>query len=302
MSRRVLAVGEALIILFTMSLGTVLTKSVLQDISPFTFAWTAIAVGMIVMSLYTFGIRREKIPPKLGNEVWKIIIAIGIGNFAISRLTRPVALQLLPVTTVVYIGNFVGLITMALSIFILKETPTIFQIIGAAVAISGITVFFRGPLVVNELLGIGLILLGIMAIAYTNNVARKVSILTNDTLSNNIVSTMALLIGGSVAIILGLIFDFPPNIPNLRSWGIIVYAGIINVSLGLTVWNHILRILRSYEASILGISSLIFSTLLAMLILNEVVTRNQWIGIGLMVIGLVLVQVRRKLYASVKKV
>lgn len=295
MSKRALAVGEALLILFTMSLGTVLTKSVLEDISPFTFAWTSIAVGMIVMSIYTFVIRKEKVPSKLTKEVWIIIIAIGIGNFAISRLTRPIAIQLLPVTTVAYIGNFIGILTMAMSIFILKEAPTIFQIIGAAIAIGGITVYFQDPLVVTELLGIGLILLGITAVAYTNNVARKVGILTKNSLSNNIVSTVALIIGGSIAVIAGVIFDFPPNIPNLRSWGIIVYAGIVNVSLGLTVWNHILRILRSYEASILGISSLIFSTLLAMLLLNEAVSSNQWMGISLMILGLILVQVRTKL-------
>lgn len=296
MSKRVLAVGEALLILFTMSLGTVLTKSVLQEISPFTFAWTSIAVGVFVMSLYTFLIRREKIPPNLDKEVWKIIFAIGIGNFAISRLTRPIAIELLPVTTVAYIGNFIGIITMAMSIFILKEVPTVFQVIGAAIAIGGITVYFREPLVVTELLGIVIILLGITAVAYTNNVARKVGILTKNSLSNNIVSTLALIIGGAIAIISGLIFDFPPKVPNLRSWGIIVYAGVVNVSLGLTVWNHILRILRSYEASILGISSLIFSTLLAMLILNETVSRNQWMGISLMIVGLILVQVRRSLF------
>lgn len=296
MSRRALAIGKALLILFTMSLGTVLTKSVLEDIPPFTFAWTSIAVGMIVLSIYTFIIRKEKVSSNLSKEVWKIIIAIGIGNFAISRLTRPIAIHLLPVTTVAYIGNFIGILTMAMSIFILKEIPTVFQVLGATIAIGGITVYFQDPLVVTELFGIGLILLGITAVAYTNNVARKVGILTKNSLSNNIVSTVALLIGGSLAVIAGLVFDFPPNVPNWRSWAIIVYAGIVNVSLGLTVWNHILRVLRSYEASILGISSLIFTTLLAMLLLNETVSSNQWTGISLMILGLILVQVRTKLF------
>lgn len=171
-----------------------------------------------------------------------------------------------------------------------------FQVLGATIAIGGITVYFQDPLVVTELFGIGLILLGITAVAYTNNVARKVGILTKNSLSNNIVSTVALLIGGSLAVIAGLVFDFPPNVPNWRSWAIIVYAGIVNVSLGLTVWNHILRVLRSYEASILGISSLIFTTLLAMLLLNETVSSNQWTGISLMILGLILVQVRTKLF------
>lgn len=293
MPKRLIAILQASGILVLMSLGTILTKMVLADVPAFTYAWTSIGVGMIIMGVYTFLVKKERIPRQLGKRVWWYIIAIGVCNFTISRLTRPLAIARLPVITNTYVGNFIGFVTMALSIFILKEYPSIFQLLGAGIAVYGITLYFNQPLPGGELIGILFILVGILAVAYTNNIARKLALLTKNELSNNIISTAALLIGGAGAVAAGLIFDFPPKVPDLQSWGIIVYSGLINIALGLTVWNHILRTLRSYEASILGGSSIIWTTLLAMLILGEKPTLFQWLGMGTMVMGLLLVQVRR---------
>ncbi len=293
MNSRLAAIIQTLSVLLLMSFGTILTKIVLASIPPLTFAWTSIAIGMIVMVVYTFLIRKEKIPKGLGKQVWWYIIAIGLCNFAISRMTRPIAIERLPVVTSTYIGNFIGIVTMIMSVYILKEYPSIFQLIGAAIAITGITIYFDAPLQSTEMVGILIILLGITAVAFTNNIARKLAIVTQNELSNNIVSTVALVIGGSIAIVIGLIFDFPPQVPDLKSWGIILYAGVVNISIGLTVWNHILRALRSYEASILGATTIIWTSLLAIWILKESLGVNQWIGMGLLLFGLILVQVRK---------
>ena len=294
MNSRMVAIIQTLSVLLLMSFGTILTKIVLASIPPFTFAWTSIAVGMIVMAVYTFVIRKEKIPKTLGKQVWWFIILIGLCNFTISRMTRPIAIEILPVVTNTYVGNFIGIITMGMSIFILREYPSIFQLTGAAIAILGLTIYFDDPLQSAELVGVLVIILGITAVAFTNNIARKLAIVTNNEVSNNIVSTMALLIGGSIAVAIGLIFDFPPPVPDLKSWGIILYAGVVNISIGLTVWNHILRALRSYEASILGATTIIWTSLMAIWILKESLDANQWIGMGLLLLGLILVQVRKK--------
>lgn len=290
---RAAAILQTLGVLLLMSLGVILTKIVLASIPPLTFAWTSIAIGMVVMVIYTFVIRKEKVPKTLSKQVWWYIIAIGLCNFTISRMTRPIAIDRLPVITNTYVGNFIGIVTMLMSIFILKEFPSIFQLLGAGVAIAGITIYFDEPIPSAEVVGILIIIIGIVAVAYTNNIARKLAIVTHNGLSNNIISTIALLIGGSIAVAIGLVFDFPPSVPDLKSWGIIVYGGVVNISIGLTVWNHILRTLRSYEASILGASTIIWTSLLAILILHETLDINQWIGMGLLLIGLILVQIRK---------
>lgn len=292
MSRKVIAILQTLSILFLMSLGTVLTKRTLVDVQPFTFAWMSIFIGLITLTAYTFVIKGERIPKGLGKSIWLYIIGIGICNFTISRLTRPLALKRLPVTTTSYVSNFIGFITMFMSCFILKEYPAISQILGALIAVFGLTIYFQEPLAAAEGVGVLLILIGITAVAYTNNIARKLAILTENQLSNNIVSTVALLVGGGITVLIGFAFDFPPQAISARDLIVIIYTGVFNIALGLTVWNNILRTLRSYEASILGATTIIWSALLAMLILKEKISSHQWLGMGTMILGLILVQTR----------
>jgi drug/metabolite transporter (DMT)-like permease len=106
------------------------------------------------------------------------------------------------------------------------------------------------------------------------------------------------LIGGSITVIFGIAMDFPPRVEGFSNWGILLYSGIVMIALGLTVWNKILRTLRSYEASILGASTVIWTALLAIPILGETLTPNEIAGIALMIVGLALVQVRRGRFST----
>ena len=98
--------------LVLMSLGHVLTKLALSDVAPLTLVWVSVAIGMVVLSLYTFVIRGERIPKGLGKQVWYYIIAIGLLNFAIGRIFMTLSLDRLPATTNIYLVNFIGFITM----------------------------------------------------------------------------------------------------------------------------------------------------------------------------------------------
>ena len=102
--------------------------------------------------------------------------------------------------------------------------------------------------------------------------------------------------GGSIMVISCILIDgFPPKIPTSFDWLVIVYTGVVTSAIGLTVWNSILRTLRSYEASILGSTSIIWTSILAVLILHEQIEKNQIIGIAMMMVGIILVQIRKKL-------
>ena len=292
-NRRLIAIMQTTVILVLMSLGTVLTKLSLSDVDAFTFAWLSVAVGMVGLLFYTFVIRKERIPRDLSRRIWSYLFAIGFFNFLVARTTITLSLDLLEATTNTYLVNFVGFVTMGMSIFILKESPTLFQLLGAVVALIGLRIFFLEVPPPSELRGVLLILIGILGIAYTNNITRKLSIITDNQLSNNIISTVALLIGGGLLVVVGIIVDWPPQISGAANWATLFYAGLVMIAFSMTVWNHILRTLRSYEASILGASTVIWTALLAIPILGESLTGNEVWGIVLMLAGLALVQVRR---------
>ncbi|MCC6904588.1 MAG: DMT family transporter [Anaerolineae bacterium] len=292
MSReRVTAIAQTIFVLILQSLNTILVKMSIGTISVWALVWVPILVAIIAMGVYTFVIRRERIP-RMSKKVWFYIIVIGVGNFAISRLLRPLELERMDATTNSYLVNFVGFMTMGLSIFILREPPFVFQLIGALLAVGGLRVFYQEAPPASEQIGILLVFIAIVAIAITNNVARKLSQITNNELSNNVISTLALMIGGGIAIAISLALDWPPRIVGIGNWGILVYSGIISIAVGLTVWNFILRTLRSYEASILGATTIIWTAMLAIPILGESLDINKIIGMAMMLAGIALVQVR----------
>ncbi len=290
------AILITVLILMSMSLGTVLTKMLFSTVSPAAFLYLSMLVGMATMSLYTFVIKKERIPHELmTKKIWSYVLQIAFFNFVTGTLSF-FSLKFLPATTNTYLTNFIGFITMGMSMVILKEMPGFYQVFGAVLAFSGLRVFFPEPPQGGEIIGVIMILVSITGVAYTNNIARKLAIETENKISNNIISTLAILIGGSVAVIIYLIVDgWPPYVPTVWDWAIIIYMGVVTRAIGLTVWNLILRTLRSYEASILGASTVIWTSILAVFILGETLTRNQIIGIAMMLGGLILVQVRRSL-------
>jgi O-acetylserine/cysteine efflux transporter len=293
MNKRLVTILQTLGVCVLFALGVVLMKVGLKSVDPITMAWLPVAIGMLAMTLYTFGIKRQSIPKKLDNKIWLQIVIIGICNFTISRMVKPFALDSMPAATYSYLTQFQGFVTMALSIAILREVPTIWQLLGAVVAFGGLRLFFLQVPSTAEWLGIGLIAVAWLATAYTNNATRKVMLVTNNGIDNNVFSTLLILIGGSVAIIIGLSLGWPPQVPDLASWGVILYIGLVSIAFNLTAWNYILRTLRSYEASILSASVVIFTALLSLVILDEKLALHQWFGILAMIAGLALVQVRK---------
>lgn len=294
------AILQTLAVLLATSLAGVLAKFVLRDesdspgIPPFTLVWLQIAIGGTLLTAYTFGFRGERIPSGLGRRAWLYIACIGVGNFAVVRLMFMAALERLPATTNMYLVNYVGLVTMALSVPILKERPSWTQFVGAVLALAGLWVYFDELPPPEEITGVVFVAIGVLALAITNNIARKLGLIMGVGLKNNVLSTVALWIGGVPVVLAGLLFDTPPPVEGWSDWGIVALTGVVTIAVGLTVWNHVLRTLRSYEASTLAASSVIFVAVFAMPILGEWLGLRQWVGIVITVVGLVLAQLRRR--------
>ena len=294
-AERIKTIGITILILLSMSVGTVLVKMSFTSIDPLTYMYLSLFIGIISMNVYTFVIRKERLPRELmTRKVWSYIIQIGLFNFVTGRLGM-FALNYLPATTKTYLSNFVGFVTMGMSCIILREIPTKYQVLGAAIAFGGLRVFFLDAPQSGEWIGILLILISILSIAYTNNIARKLGIEGGQQISNNIISTLAITIGGSIMILVCILMgEFPPQIPDAFNWFVVFYSGIVTTAVGLTVWNNTLRTLRSYEASILGATTVIWTSILAAIFLHESLAINRIIGIAMMLTGIFFVQMKRK--------
>lgn len=93
-----------------------------------------------------------------------------------------------------------------------------------------------------ELAGFGLVAIGVLAIAWTNNMTRKLAIVTTWSVSNNVFSTIVLVIGGGVTVMIGLGLDWPPRVKSLQNWFYISFYGVVIIGAhsrsGTTVCGH----------------------------------------------------------------
>ena len=252
-----------------------------------------LGIGGLLLGIYTFAVRGERIPASLSRRAWLYLIAIGIGNFAIVRVVFVLALSRLPATTHAYLVNFVGIVTMLISAAWLREAPRIHQIGGRAARSGRTARLLPRSAPPSELSGIFLVGIGVLTLATTNNLTRKLGLESGHLLSNNVVSALTLLIGGLPVVAAGLVTDGPLPIRDGVTWGIVLFNAVIGLALGVTVFNRTLRTLRSYEASVLATTGVVLTPLFAVPILGETLDARQAAGIAMMLAGVALVQIRR---------
>jgi drug/metabolite transporter (DMT)-like permease len=286
--------AQLLAVIVLSSAVVVLSKRALREVPAFTFVWLQIAIGGGLLTALTFGIRGERIPRRLGRSPWVHVALIGLCGITAVRVLFMLALARLPATTHAYLVNFTGIATMLLSVVMLGERPGPMAWIGAGMALLGLHAFFGELPAGAELVGTLQVATGVLALAVANNLVRRLWRIGDGRLGSHVMSTVSLWIGGGPVVLAGLLFDWPPRVPDLATLGIITAAAIVSLVIGATVFAHVLRTLRSYEASLVAGSGVIWTALLAMPILGERLTPREIVGIAAMLAGVVLVQFRRE--------
>ncbi|MCF6239020.1 MAG: DMT family transporter, partial [Candidatus Marinimicrobia bacterium] len=261
MKQRIIVIGQVLVIIMLASLASVWAKLALNEVPIFSFVWLVILLGLICLSFYSFVLKKEKFPSHLLLKNWFYLLIIGACYYLIYRLSFVYALDKLAVTTHAYIVNFTGFITMLMSVIWLNEKPNVLQLLGAVIAMLGLWVFFKHIPVGDELNGILILSIGVVALALTNILIRHLVAFSPVKLSSHMIATLTIWLGGTPLIIYGLLTDLPLQFSGHINWGIITFNAVVVLALSMVVWSHALKKLRSYEISILASSSVIFTAL-----------------------------------------
>jgi drug/metabolite transporter (DMT)-like permease len=77
-----------------------------------------------------------------------------------------------------------------------------------------------------------------------------------------------------------------------QHWLIIAWLAVVNTALAFTLWNASLRVLSAVESSILNGLMLPQIAILAWVFLDEALSMQEIGGLGLVCLGVILVQVR----------
>jgi drug/metabolite transporter (DMT)-like permease len=227
------------------------------------------------------------------------IVAILSGALAPGLIFQ--ALSLTPVTNVLLLGRLEPPLTLALSIWLLRERLNRWEVLGSIVAFTGVVLTIvlqtdRSHMMMTPVAGFQVGLGELMAVsgAIFLSIATIVGkkYLTHVPLS--IHNTVRTGLGTIVYFCLALSmygFDHFIGVLSPFLWQWMLLYGTVIVVVGQSCWNAGLRASSIATASLIGSFAPIVGVLAAYLILGEVPTRAQYIGGVVILLGLFLSQV-----------
>lgn len=235
MNKHTHVVGMLLALVMLGSLSSVWAKLVLAQMPLFTFLWLMVASGMVILLAYACLFKRIQWPwAEIKGHGFKLML-IGLAYFFFYRLAFVYGLSKLPVTTHAYVINFTGLVTMLLSAVMLKEHPSGKQWLCALLALSGVFVYFNQWPDWSEQLALLVLALGVLCLALTNIWIRELS---SKGLGSTVLATVAMVLGGTPLVLIGLYADGVAIDLTGFQWFVIVLNAAVVLSLGVVIWSH----------------------------------------------------------------
>jgi len=291
MNSRLMAVLQALFVVFLWATSWVFIKIGLEDIPPLTFAGLRYLLAFLCL-IPVFLVRKgPRAVNSFSTSMWLQLALLGLLFYAATQGASFVALAYLPAVTVNLLWSFSSVTVAFLGIIWLAERPTAFQWVGVILATLG-AVFYFFPIDIpqGQMIGVLVAVIGVLANATSSILGRKVNRLFNtDPL---IVTTVSMGIGAVTLFSVGLFVEGFPVL-NVRSWAIILWLAIVNTAFAFTLWNHTLRTLSAMESSVINGTMLIWIPFFAVLFLGETITPKEILGLVVAGTGTLLVQLRK---------
>lgn len=289
----IVSIFQALLVTFLWSTSFILIKWGLSEIPPITYAGLRYSIAFLCFLPFGF-IKKNYVEEIRGltSNQWTKLILLGFIFYTFTQGAQFLGLSLLPSVTVSLMLNFTPIIVAVLGIFLLNEKPTKLQWIGTLLFVVGIlTYFFPISLVDNEILGLGIMLIGILANAGAAILGRNIN--RNKDISPFVVTFISMGIGAIILLVVGLSSDGFPTISS-TNWAYLIWLAAINTAFAFTLWNLTLQNLTAMESSIINGTMLIQISVLAWVFLGESITLQEGAGMLIAAVGALFVQLKRK--------
>jgi drug/metabolite transporter (DMT)-like permease len=290
MKSHLIAVFQALFVVFLWATSWVLIKIGLRQISPLVFAGLRYTLAFICLLLAFFFSRVRKELPIIPPKIMVRLILLGLLFYAGTQGASFVALAYLPAVTVNLLWSFSSVIVALLGIAWLSEKPSLLQWGGVILAMIGAFIYFYPiGLPQNQWIGAFVAVGGVLANAVSSILGREVN--RSAKYHPLVITLVSMGIGSIVLLSTGVLIEGIPTI-DLKDWAIIIWLALINTAFAFTLWNHTLRTLTAMESSIINGTMLIWIPILAVIFLGENLGGKEVAGLLVAGLGTLIVQIR----------
>jgi drug/metabolite transporter (DMT)-like permease len=293
-------VFQALFVTVLWSSSWVIIKFGLEEIPPIIFSGLRYVSASIILLAIIFSNHKYRNEiSKLNQRSWIQLAVYGLIFIAVTQGSMYIALSLLPAITVSLVLNFTIFIVVILSALLLKETPSVLQLVFIAIGLIGVIIYFYPiDLPLNEFMGLIVVSIGVIANALASILGRGINRAKN--ISPIIITALSMVFGSIALLTFGLGLEGFPNL-SLISIFYILWLSVVNTALAFTLWNKTMQKLRAIDSTLINSAMLPQTVILALLFLGEMPDILEWGGLFLLAVSMIVVQVSQATRESSQK-
>ena len=286
----VFAVFQALLVTFLWSTSFIIIKWGLADIPPITYAGLRYFLAFLCFLPFIFKKKYIEEIRGLSSQQRSKLLLLGFVFYTLTQGTQFLGLSLLPAVSVSLMLNFTPIVVAIMGILFINETPSQLQWFGTVIFIVGI-IFYFFPISFEGNQGLGLMVMafGVLANSGAGILGREINRQRN--ISPVVITFISMGVGSIILLLTGFLYTGIPTI-STQNWMYLIWLAVVNTAFAFTLWNHTLRSISAMESSIINGTMLIQIALLAWFFLDEKITTQEGIGMGIAALGATLVQLK----------
>jgi drug/metabolite transporter (DMT)-like permease len=287
---RLVALLQAVLVISLWSSSWVLIKIGLRDVPPLTFAGLRYFLAFLVLVPFALSRSNRQALRRPTKRAWLFLIALGLLIYMLSPGAQYVSLIYLPAVTTMLLFTFSTVTVALLSGVSLHERPTWLQWCGILAALLGGYLHFHPVDIPSEqLLGMMMALVSMLSYSLAAILGRGIA--RSKAVSPLLMTVVSMGAGSVVLLAGGIALEGLPPV-SLPNWLIIFWLSLVNTSFAFVLWNRTLQVLTAVESNIISNAMLVEIAVLAWLFLGERLTLLDLAGLGLVVAGTLMVQLR----------
>jgi drug/metabolite transporter (DMT)-like permease len=272
-------------------LALVLVKLGLRDVPPLTLAAARYVIGALTLLVFRAAGRRD-LGVLRGVMRNRSVIALGALLYAAVPAAQFVAIDRIAAGTFNFVfQSGIPLILAFTAGFVLHERTTPREWLGVGFVVGGVYAFYPNVPAGPELAGALLAVAAAAGIGVSNLIQRRV--MRESNVSSLDVTLVSMVIGAVLLTIVALAAEGWPTF-TASSVGLVVFLGVVTTALAFTMWHEAMRGMKALHAGIIASGQIIEVPILAVIILGESFTYRQWIGSGIVLVGILAVQASRQ--------